>query len=136
MFRFKIPLRWYYILLFIGTFFNDGTEKYYIKDKDGNEQEIPLDGKVENRDNVGYYEFKEVGENKIIVYRNYGDSTIYEIDLSTNKLVSKYSVEGEYIEDIVAIENSLIVVTKSSVEEFDLDSGEKKGNIDKVEKNY
>lgn len=87
-------------MLFIGTFFNDGTEKYYIKDKDGNEQEIPLDGKVENRDNVGYYEFKEVGENKIIVYRNYGDSTIYEIDLFTNKLVSKYSVEGEYIEDI------------------------------------
>ena len=120
--------------VFIGAFFNDGTEKYYIRDKEGNEKEISLDGKIQNVDNDGYYELKEIGENKIIVYSQYGDSTIYEIDLSTNKLVSKYSVEGEYIEDIVAIENSLIVVTKSSVEEFDLDSGEKKGNIDKVEK--
>lgn len=120
--------------VFIGAFFNDGTEKYYIRDKEGNEKEISLDGKIQNVDNDGYYELKEIGENKIIVYSQYGDSTIYEIDLSTNKLESKYNVEGEYIEDIVAIENSLIVVTKSSVEEFDLDSGERKGNIDKVEK--
>ena len=53
--------------VFIGAFFNDGTEKYYIRDKEGNEKEISLDGKIQNEDNDGYYDLKEIGENKIIV---------------------------------------------------------------------
>lgn len=120
--------------IFIFLSYNDGTEKYYIKDKYGNEKELSLDGKIENEDNTGYYELKEVGENKIIAYSEYGDSTIYEVDLSTNKLESKYKVTGEYIFDVVSIGNSLVVATNSSIEEFDLETGEKKGNIDKLEK--
>lgn len=101
-------------------------ERYIIIDKEGNTKELNLDY-LKDSTGGNYYNFKFDKEGNILASSNNGE--VVRIDATTGKEIRSYSINEDYLADVTATENYLIVVTGSKILKYRLDDGKEVGEI-------
>lgn len=101
-------------------------ERYIIIDKEGNTKELNLDYLKDTTGEI-YYNFKFDKEGNILASNNNGE--VVRIDATTGKEIRTYLISEDYVADVTATENYLIVVTGSKILKYRLEDGEEVGEI-------
>lgn len=116
--------------------------EYMVIDAEGNLNSINMDSIKESIDESageddfygGYYYFRYKFADNGDLLCSSDNGEIYQLDSSTGEVKEQYITDGYYIDNFVTVDDSLIVITDSSVKEYDLESGEELGNLKGLEK--
>lgn len=101
-------------------------ERYIIIDKEGNSKELNLDYLKDTTGEI-YYNFKFDKEGNILASSNNGE--VVRIDSTTGKEIRSYLINEDYVANVTATENYLIVVTASKILKYRLEDGKEVGEI-------
>lgn len=107
--------------------------KYAVVNQDGTVEDIELTTtSSEEGMNLGYSQFV-LANNGDIFYSTWEGNAIFQLDGQTFDVKNEYSID-DYFNSFSLVGESLIVYGFETITEFDINTGEEKGNLEKLEK--